>query len=47
VDNYDKFVSDCLTGIVWEDDSQVVEKISRKVYGEVEKVIIKVEAICH
>src|SRR5580692_5263057 len=47
LDNYDKFLSDCLTDIVWEDDSQVVEKISRKVYGEVEKTVIKVTAICH
>lgn len=47
LDNMDKFLSDCLTGIVWVDDSQIVEKISRKVYGETEKTIVRVEAICH
>ncbi len=45
IDNYDKFLSDCLTGIVWEDDSQIVEKYSKKIYGEILKTIIRVEAI--
>lgn len=47
LDNFNKFLSDSLTGIVWEDDSQVVELISRKIYGEKPKTVIKVEAICH
>ena len=45
IDNYDKFLSDCLTSIVWVDDSQVIEKMSRKIYGEREKTIIKVMSI--
>jgi Holliday junction resolvase RusA-like endonuclease len=45
IDNYDKFLSDCLTDIVWQDDSQVIEKMSRKIYGEREKTIIRIEAL--
>jgi len=45
IDNYDKFLSDCLTDIVWQDDSQVIEKMSRKIYGEREKTIIRIESL--
>lgn len=47
LDNYDKLLSDCFNGIVWDDDSQVVEKISRKIYGDVEKTIVTIEPLCH
>jgi Holliday junction resolvase RusA-like endonuclease len=47
LDNYNKFLSDCLNGIVWEDDSQVVELNAKKLYGEKEKTLIRIEPICH
>lgn len=40
-----KFYEDCLKGIVFEDDSQVVEINVRKIYDERPRVTIKVEAI--
>lgn len=45
VDNFNKFLSDCLTGIIWEDDSQVVELTARKLYGDTPKTVIRVESI--
>ncbi len=43
VDNLNKFLSDCLKGIVFEDDSLIVELNSKKVYGERPKTIIRIE----
>jgi Holliday junction resolvase RusA-like endonuclease len=43
--NLTKFCEDCLKGVVIEDDSQVVEIVSRKIYGEKPKTVIKIEAI--
>jgi Holliday junction resolvase RusA-like endonuclease len=34
LDNYFKLASDALNGIVWDDDSQIVELIARKAYCE-------------
>ncbi len=45
IDNYNKFLSDCLNGIVWVDDAQVVELNAKKLYGEKEKTLIRIEAI--
>lgn len=45
IDNFDKFLSDCLTKIVFEDDSQIVHKVSRKIYGETPKTLIKIEVL--
>ena len=47
VTNLIKFYEDCLKGIVFEDDSQVVEINAHKIYDERPRVVIKVEAICH
>ena len=33
-DNMEKFVSDCLNGLAWEDDKQIVKSISEKIYSE-------------
>jgi len=38
-------VEDALTGIVWRDDSQVVEQFNRKIWGEPAHVVITVERI--
>ncbi len=44
-DNLCKATFDALTGIVWEDDSQVAELSSRKYYGIRPKIIIEVHEI--
>lgn len=43
--NLIKMYEDCLKGIIFEDDSQVVEIFAKKIYGERPKTIIKIEAI--
>lgn len=43
--NLIKYAEDCLTGIVIEDDNQCVEIHAQKVYGEIEKTVIKVTEI--
>lgn len=45
VDNFDKFLSDCLNGIIFDDDSQIVDKYSRKIYAERPKTLITIEAL--
>lgn len=40
--NLNKQMEDCLTGIIWEDDSQVVQIRGKKIYHEVVGTIIKV-----
>lgn len=42
LDNYIKAVLDALNGVVWEDDSAIVEITARKVYGEKPMVRISV-----
>lgn len=37
-----KFYEDCLTGIVWVDDSQVVDGAVRKIFAEVPRTVIRV-----
>lgn len=43
--NLTKFLEDCLKTIVFEDDSQVVEIIARKIYGETPKTVISIEEL--
>jgi len=43
LDNFLKAVKDALNGIVWRDDSQIVNLCARKVYGEHPKLVITVE----
>lgn len=38
-------VEDALTGVVWRDDAQVVEQAAWKIYGEPERVEIKVTVL--
>ncbi|KMO45322.1 RusA family crossover junction endodeoxyribonuclease [Lacticaseibacillus rhamnosus] len=45
VDNYYKSVSDALTGILWEDDNQIVEIHVGKWYSDHPRIEIEVEEI--
>ena len=45
LDNYEKAVMDAANDVLYKDDSQIVSKHTRKVYGETPKVIIKIEEI--
>lgn len=45
LDNYEKAVMDAANGVLYKDDSQIVSKHTRKIYGEVPKVVIKIEEI--
>lgn len=45
LDNCIKFVKDCLNGVVWHDDSQVVMVIARKEYNSEPVTEIKIEVI--
>lgn len=42
LDNFDKFLSDCLIGIVIEDDSQICEKSCKKIYSEHSQTIVRI-----
>ena len=44
-DNLVKIIKDALTGVVWRDDAQVVDVISRKRYGDVARTEIVVRSI--
>ena len=41
-DNIGKIVGDALNGIVWRDDAQIVEAVTRKVYAESPRLEIQV-----
>ena len=41
VDNLEKFLLDCLTGLLYEDDRQIVELNARKIYSEYPRTVIK------
>jgi Holliday junction resolvase RusA-like endonuclease len=44
-DNVEKAIKDSVKGIVWYDDSQVCDGVTRKMYGDQPRVEIIVEAI--
>ena len=44
-DNIVKIICDALNKIAYKDDTQVVELEFKKVYGELEKVIVEIEEI--
>ena len=44
-DNIIKIICDALNGIAYKDDTQIVEIEFKKVYGELEKVIVEIEEI--
>lgn len=43
LDNLFKLVTDALNGVVWVDDSQIVQVVTRKVYGSEPGITITVE----
>lgn len=45
LDNLNKFICDVFKQIVFDDDSQVVEINSRKIYSENPKTIVKIESV--
>lgn len=42
VDNLLKFVNDLLTGVVWEDDSQIFELLAVKEHGDESGILVRV-----
>ena len=44
-DNIVKIICDALNGIAYKDDTQVVELEFKKVYGELEKVMVEIEEL--
>lgn len=44
-DNVIKIICDALNGVAYKDDTQVVELEMKKVYGEIEKVIVEIEEL--
>lgn len=45
VDNLVKLATDALNGVVWVDDSQLVEVVARKVYGDVPSTRLTVDVV--
>jgi len=45
IDNVAKLVTDAMNGIVWIDDSQIVELEAAKVYGENPRTIVSVNPV--
>lgn len=42
LDNYQKFYMDCMNGLVYKDDAQVVQMFSKKIYSDKPRVEIKI-----
>ncbi|MEW4368602.1 RusA family crossover junction endodeoxyribonuclease [Paenibacillus kandeliae] len=45
VDNYLKGVKDALKGVIWKDDSQVVEVFARKRYSTRPRIEVKIQTL--
>lgn len=45
ISNLIKFVEDCLNGVVWKDDSQIVYLAGGKFYSEEPKTLIMIEEV--
>ena len=45
-DNYVKAIKDALKGVLWKDDSQVVELVARKWYGDRPRIEITLMESC-
>lgn len=45
VDNYVKGIKDALKGVIWKDDSQVVDLVAGKYYGERPRVEITISEV--
>ena len=44
-DNIVKIICDALNGVAYKDDTQVVDLEIKKVYGELEKVVVEIEEL--
>jgi Holliday junction resolvase RusA-like endonuclease len=47
LDKYERALGDALTGVVWADDAQIVQKVSSKAWGPTPRTEILVETIGH
>lgn len=47
LDNLQKFILDCMNGIIYHDDSQVIEMRSRKSYAEKPGTLIRIYPLTH
>ena len=45
IDNLNKFLCDCLKGIVFVDDAQVVELNCRKIYSQTPRTVVKITSL--
>jgi len=45
ISNLIKFIEDCLNGVVWKDDSQIIYLAGGKFYSEEAKTIIMIEEV--
>jgi len=45
LDNYVKLLADALNGIIWEDDSQIVEIFAAKVWSDEGSILLKVQEV--
>lgn len=45
VDNLIKFSCDCLNGVVFKDDSQIILLVGEKFYSEIPKTLIMIEEV--
>jgi Holliday junction resolvase RusA-like endonuclease len=45
LDNIEKAIMDALNGVAFKDDSQVCDKVARKMWGSTAKTIVEVEPI--
>jgi len=45
ISNLIKFIEDCLNGVVWKDDSQIIYLAGGKFYSEEPKTIIMIEEV--
>ena len=45
IDNFEKFVFDCLNDLCWKDDSQIAESHAQKVYSENPRTEIQIRVL--
>ena len=43
--NYLKFIEDCMNGVVWLDDSQIVQISAEKCYAEIPRTVIVIKEL--
>jgi len=45
IDNLVKFVKDCLNGVAYRDDCQIIRSLSEKMWGSEQRTVVEVEEI--